>query len=104
MNTTLIRLEDGTLIEVEIPPESSRQISGGSIAKRVESSFDSIKPTLLKACRPIKDVWEELNQEMNINQVEVEIGLNFAVEGDVYIAKSKTEANLKIKLTLNPES
>lgn len=103
MATKLIRLEDGTLIEVEVSPGEAQQIAGGSMAKKVNSTFDKIKPTLINACRPITEVWQELNKDMHISQAEVEIGLSFAVEGDIYIAKSKADANLKVKLTLKPK-
>jgi hypothetical protein len=103
MNTRLIKLQDGTLLEVEVAPDESQQISGGSVAKKVEATFDKIKPTLINVCRPISDVWQELNKDMQVSQAEVEIGLSFAVEGDVYIAKSKMDANLKVKLTLKPK-
>jgi hypothetical protein len=103
MTTKLIKLQDGTLVEVEVSPGEAQQIAGGSLAKRVESTFDQIKPTLINACRPIADVWQELNKDMHISQAEVEIGLSFAVEGDIYISKSKADANLKVKLTLKPK-
>jgi Trypsin-co-occurring domain 1 len=104
MSTRLIRLHDGTLIEVDVVPGEAQQIAGGSIAKRVESTFDQIKPTIINVCRPIADVWRELNKDVEISQTEVEIGLSFAIEGDVYIAKSKTDANLKVKLIIKPKS
>jgi hypothetical protein len=103
MSTRLIKLQDGTLLEVEVSPGEAQQISGGSIAKKVEATFDKIKPTLINACRPITEVWQELNKEMQVSQAEVEIGLSFAVEGDIYIAKSKSDANIKVKLTLKPK-
>jgi hypothetical protein len=104
MATKLIRLEDGTLVEVDTSPGEAQQIAGGSTAKRVQSNFEKIKPVLINACRPIVEVWQELNQEMQIDQAEVEIGLSFGIEGDVFIVKSKTDANLKVKLVLKPKS
>lgn len=103
MPTKLIRLEDGTLVEVEAPPGEAEQISGGRMADKVNSTLSVIKPTLINACLPLKDVWQELNKEMQVSQAEVEIGVSFAAEGDVYIAKSKAEANLKVKLIIKPQ-
>ncbi len=104
MTTKLIRLEDGTLVEVEASPGEAQQIAGGSAAKRVESNFEKIKPVLIKVCRPITDVWQELNRDMQVDQAEVEIGLSFGIEGDVFIVKSKADANLKVKLVLKPKA
>ncbi|MEH2261213.1 CU044_2847 family protein [Nostoc sp.] len=103
MATKLIELEDGTLVEVEVPQEKAQEISGG-FAERVNSTFDQIKPLLVKVCRPIKETWEEINKDMTIDQVEVEIGLAFELEGNLYITKSKAEANLTVKLILKSGS
>lgn len=100
MSTKLIRLEDGTLVEVEALPDESQQISGGSTAKRVEANFNKISPILRKVCRPIANTWKELNQEMLIEQAEVEIGFSFEGEGNIYITKSKAAMNLKVKLVM----
>jgi hypothetical protein len=102
MATKLIELEDGTLVEVEVPPDQAKQISGG-LAERVSTTFDKIKPILVKTCQPIADVWKEVNQEMNIDQAEVQIGFSFDIEGNVYVTKSKATANLTVKLVLKPK-
>ncbi|PSB21143.1 hypothetical protein C7B65_04170 [Phormidesmis priestleyi ULC007] len=102
LETKLIQLEDGTLVEVEVPPDQARPISGG-FADKVSESFDHIRPILIHVCRPIADAWQEINQEMNIEQAEVQIGLSFEGEGNLYITKSKAGANLMVKLTLKPK-
>ncbi len=103
MSTKLIRLDDGTLVEVEVPEEQAQQISGG-FADKVDATFDRIKPILIRTCKPIAAAWSEINQEMNIEQAEVQIGLSFEGEGNLYITKSKASANLTIKLVLKPNS
>jgi Trypsin-co-occurring domain 1 len=102
MATKLIQLEDGTLVEVELPGEQIQQISGG-MADRVSATFNKVQPLLIKTCRPIAAAWAELSKEMNIEQAEVQIGLSFEGEGNLYITKSKANANLTIKLTLKPK-
>lgn len=44
MATKLIRLEDGTLVEVEVTGDEVQQISG-SLADRVDATFSKIKPS-----------------------------------------------------------
>lgn len=56
MATKLIQLEDGTLVEIEVPPDQAQQISGG-FADKVSTTFEKIKPVLLRTCRPIVEVW-----------------------------------------------
>jgi hypothetical protein len=102
MATKLIQLQDGTLVEVEVPPDQAQQISSSS-AKRVDESLDKIKPILVNACRPITAAWKEISQDMEIEQAEVELGLSFEGEGNLYITKSKAGANLKVKLVLKPK-
>lgn len=103
MATQLIRLEDGTLVEAQVPDDQAQQISGG-FAKKVDASFERIKPLLLKACKPIAEAWKELNQDMDIDSAEVELGIGFEGEGNLYITKAKTEANLTVKLVLKPKA
>lgn len=102
MNTKLIQLEDGTLVEVEVQEGQVQEISG-SFADRVNSTFDNVKPILLKTCRPIAAAWKEINQEMHIEQAEVELGLSFEGEGNLYVTKTKAGANLTVKLVLKPK-
>ncbi|MBE9258987.1 hypothetical protein IQ228_16975 [Dolichospermum sp. LEGE 00246] len=102
MATKLIELEDGILVEVEIPEGQARQISG-SFADRVNTTFDKIKPILIKTCRPVAEAWKELNQDMEIEQAEIEIGFSFEAEGNIYVTKAKTGTNLKVKLVLKPK-
>lgn len=102
MNTKLIELEDGILVEVEVPEDQAQQISS-RFADKVSTTFDKIKPILIKTCRPVAAAWKELNQDMQIEQAEVEIGFNFEGEGNVYVTKAKAGSNLKVKLVLKPK-
>ncbi|MCI5128185.1 MAG: hypothetical protein D3907_06715 [Candidatus Electrothrix sp. AUS3] len=103
MATKLIEMEDGLLVEVEVPQDQVNQIAGG-IPEQVDKAIDTVRPILLKACRPVVSVWQELNKEMTIDNVEVELQLGFSAEGSVFLAKSKGNANLKIKLSISPKS
>ena len=93
MATQLIELDDETLVEIEVPEGQVQQISGGFF-KRVNASFANIEPLILKTCRPIATAWknlrEELGQEIAVEQAEVELGLSFQGEGNLYITKSKS--------------
>ncbi|MCI5221042.1 MAG: hypothetical protein D3914_18065 [Candidatus Electrothrix sp. LOE2] len=102
MKTQLIQLEDDLLIEVEAPQNQEHQISGG-MPEQVDKAIDTIRPILLKACRPMMTVWKELNQDMSIDNVEIEIQLGFSAEGSVFLAKSRGNANLKVKLSISPK-
>ncbi|MGB5686695.1 MAG: CU044_2847 family protein [Candidatus Electrothrix sp.] len=106
MTNQLIELEDGLLVEIDVPDDQVNQISGGVTEQvgRVDKAIDTVKPVLLKACRPMVSVWKELNKEMSIDNVEIELQLCFSAEGSVFLAKSKGSANLKVKLSISPKS
>jgi len=103
MSTKLIELQDGFLVEVETQEGEVEQIAGGNGVNQVQGTIDKIKPLLLKVCKPICAVWEELDTDMYIEQAEVEIGLGFEAEGNIFVTKAKTTANLTVKLTIKPK-
>jgi hypothetical protein len=102
MPTNIIELKDGILIEVEQLDNQVEQISG-KLSVKVNGSIDKIKPILLKLCQPIIEAWQEINKEMYIEGAEVELGLGFEGEGNLYITKSKGTANIRVKLILKPQ-
>jgi Trypsin-co-occurring domain 1 len=99
--TKLIQLEDGLLIEAEVPGDQAEPISGGAVDK-VDAALDVIEPLLVKACKPITAAWKQLSDEANIDQAQVALGVNFTGEGNVYIAKATAGANLTITLVFKP--
>lgn len=103
MTTKLIRLGDGTLIEVDAAPDDPQQIDS-KMADQVQDTLDKVQPLLINTCKPIVAAWKELNQDADIEQAEIELGLSFEAEGNIYVAKLKSGANLIVKLTLKPKS
>lgn len=106
MATKLIELEDGILIEVAVSSEDVQTISK-RLADKVDKTFEKIRPILMKVCRPIAEIWREGDRETemkgaDVERAEVELGLSFENEGNLYITKSKVNANLTIKLILRP--
>lgn len=101
MSTRLIELGDGTLIEIAAAPGEPQQISSRA-AEHVDETLGSIEPLLVRACRPVISAWRELSREMQIDSAEIELGLSFEGEGNLYIAKAKAGANFTVKLTLRP--
>ncbi|NET42898.1 CU044_2847 family protein [Okeania sp. SIO2B3] len=102
MATRLIELEDGILVEAEVPENEAQPIST-NVIKEVKSSFAKVKPILISISRPIAEAWQEINKDMEIEQAEVEVGFNFEGEGNLYITKAKAGTNLKVKLVLKPK-
>lgn len=103
MASKLIKLADGTLVEIETVGEQVTAIAGGTAADKVKTAIDSIKPLILRACKPISEIYKELDKDMTIEQVELELGLGFEAEGDLFITKAKGNANLVVKITIKPK-
>jgi hypothetical protein len=99
MATKLIKLQDGTLVEVDVPGEEVQQISG-SLADKVDATLSNIKPILLKTCQPIVAALKDLRDAVDLEQVEIELGLSFEAEGNLYITKANLGANLTVRMTL----
>ena len=49
MASKLIELEDGTLVEIEVPENRAQPISGGAAEKIKDATIDKIKPIILKS-------------------------------------------------------
>ena len=99
MASKLIKLEDGTLVEVEAAGDEVQKISGG-LAEKVDATLNKIKPVLLKTCQPIVEAVKELREDIDLEQVEVEVGLSFDIEGNIYVTKTKFGANVLVRMTL----
>ncbi len=104
MPTQLIELSDGLLVEVQMDPQDEpRQIVAG-VAERVEGAMDKAGDLLTKAVQPLAAVWDELNRDLTIDQVEIELSLGFEATGKLFIAQGTGTANLKVKATVKPKS
>ncbi|KPA19577.1 hypothetical protein MHK_000198 [Candidatus Magnetomorum sp. HK-1] len=99
MDKKLIELSDGILVEVEVEKNKAKEIAGSS-SEKVNASIDNIYLILKKISKPVINVWNEFNKEVNIEQTEIELGLSFEGEGNLFITKTKAGANIGIKFIL----
>lgn len=102
MATKLVELSDGLLVEVEADDGAVQQMSAGS-ADRVERVLDGAKSLLKKAAQPVVSVWDELNRDLTIEQVESQLALGFEAEGNLFIACGTGSANINFTLTVSPQ-
>lgn len=102
MASKLIKLEDGTLVEVEVAKDEIQQIAG-STAKKVDTTIEKIKPILLKICQPVVASVKNLRENVDLEQIEVEVALSFDIEGNIYIAKTNFGANVLVRMTLKKQ-
>lgn len=102
MATRLIELSDGLLVEVQADPDETRRIAA-SAALRVEAALDQARDLLLTAVKPVASVWDELNRDLTIDEVEIELGLGFEASGRLFIVQGTGSASLRFKLKVKPE-
>lgn len=95
----LIQLDDGSLLEIDVPGDQVREISGG-LAYKVDSTFNKLTPLIKNACEPVILALREMSKEVNINEAEIEIGLGFEAEGNAYVTQSKTKSNMTVRIKL----
>jgi hypothetical protein len=103
MASKLIKLEDGTLVEVEVANDEVQQIAGG-VAKKVDATLEKIKPMLLKICQPVAASLKNLREDVDLEQIEVEVALSFDLEGNIYVAKTNFGANILVRMTLKKQT
>jgi len=100
----LIELENGLMMEVDVPQSEIEMISGGGdMVEKVKSSMGTVESMLIQSVKPIVNAYAVLNKEIKLEQAEVEIGIGFSAEGNIFIAKGNASANLKVKLVLKPK-
>lgn len=100
MTATLIQLEDDITVEVNTP--EAEQVGGG-FARKVESKLDVIRPVLLKVSEAVSNTWKEVGRSADVEQAEIDFGLSFGAEGNIYVTKSTIGANLSVKLIIKPK-
>ena len=106
MAMKLIELENGLMMEVEASQDEIEQIAGGrgdDVVEKVQSSMGTVEAILKESVQPIVSAYHALNQDVVLERAEVEIGIGFSAEGNIFIAKGKGSANLKVKLVLSPK-
>jgi len=101
MSTKLIELSDGLLVEVAADEDAVQQISAGA-ADRVDRALDGAQSLLRKAVQPVVSVWDELNQDLTIDKVEIKLALGFEAEGNLFVARGTGAANISFTLTVSP--
>lgn len=105
MSKKLVELDNGLLMEVDIPQSEIEMISGGGedIVEKVQSSMGTVEKILLQSVQPVINAYNVMTQEIVLEKAEVEIGIGFSAEGNIFVAKGSANANLKVKLILKPK-
>jgi hypothetical protein len=92
MATRIITLKDGIRVEAEVTESRVASTDG-----KVEQTIDSVKPTLVNVARAVASAWNELGY---VEQAEIELGFGFEASGHLFVASTKGNVNLSVKLVL----
>lgn len=103
MPSAVVGLNDGVFVEVEIP-EDQVQLAGNAIQKQLDQSLDQIGSLSKKIVNSVSESLQSLADLVNLETIEVEYGISFSGEGNVYITKLSGSMNLKVKLQLKPNT
>jgi hypothetical protein len=102
MASRLIKLEDGTLVEIDRPTAGVEEISGGALESIKDATIDKIEPLLERAVKPVAALYRKAHEGIEVREAEVELGIGFEAEGNLYITRAKGSANLVVKLKIGP--
>jgi hypothetical protein len=91
----IIELKDEILIEAEV---TNYQVSAPS--DQVQKTIEAVKPLLVKVVQPVISAWDELAKSATIDKAEIELGFGIEASGNFFVASTKGNANLKVKLTV----
>jgi hypothetical protein len=104
MAKKLIELENGLMMEVEASQNEIEMISGGDdLVEKVGKSMSTVENILIQSATPIVNAYKVLDQEVALESAEVEIGIGFSAEGNIFIVQGSANANLNVKLVLKPK-
>jgi hypothetical protein len=98
VDTKLLELHDGTIVEVEVRPGDAQVNAVQGMSK----SLDAIRPVLQGVAESVGAIWQDMNRDLEIETAEIVFGLSFEGEGNIFITRASTTANLTITLKLAP--
>ena len=101
-NTKLIQLQDNTLVEVTASEDDVQQISNKS-AEKVKKGLEQIEPLFQRAIDSVINnvIWR--TEDLLLEQVEIDLGIGFEAEGNIYVVKGKGTSNFNVKFTIKPK-
>ena len=90
-------------MEIETSDEEVTQISSRG-ARKVDRTLAVLQPLIVSIGRHVAATCQQLARTAEVREAEIEMGLSFEAEGNLYITKSTTGANLLVRLRMTPPS
>jgi hypothetical protein len=103
--TTYLQFRDDIIVEIGSPSDGKREMHAAN-AEQVDTTMEMVGQMLSRILAPIGDAFKHLHDVLDVpiavEGAEVEIGLAFSAEGNIFVAKSKAEGTLGVKVTFKP--
>jgi hypothetical protein len=107
MSTKFLELADGVIIEIG-GAQDVREEMHTSTAELVDTTMNMVTQKLRKILTPIANsfhsLYDAVDVPVEIESAEVELGVSFSAEGNVFVAKSKAEGTMKVTVTFKPSA
>ena len=107
MATKFLEFKDGVIVEIGGPSDVRKQMHTAS-ADQIDTTMDIVGTMLSRILVPIRNSFAGLQESLNVpvavDSADVELGLSFSAEGNLFVTKSKAEGALKVKITFKPIS
>jgi hypothetical protein len=100
----LIQLNDGILVEIRESGSGRQETAGRDfVDTTIENAVERVLPKLVGSIgKALKGLRETLDVPIKVSEAEVEFGLSFSMEGNLYVAKAKTEGTLAVRIKFDP--
>lgn len=94
----LIELADGVVVEIESAPGEVQR--AGALPDKVQRNLEGVRDLATTVVKSTFADFAKFGDAVGVESLEIEFGISFGVEGNVYLAKASSTANLTVKVTL----
>lgn len=102
MTAKFLELDKGVIVEIGGPLDERSEMHTAT-AEKVDTTLAMVGSMLGRILEPIgkaiHGMKEALDTPVAVESAEVEIGVSFSAEGNLFIAKTTAEGNLTVKVT-----
>ena len=96
----LIRFADGVMVEVSQNPDPISPVSGKS-AERMTQAFQAAAEVVSGMLRALVSTSARALRDAGAAEGEIEFGVGFSIEGNVYVTKATGEGNISVRVKVN---
>jgi hypothetical protein len=98
----LIRFADGVMVEVVSNPDPVTPVAGKT-ADRISQAFQDASDVMGGVMRSVISSTTRVVRDAGAAEAEIEFGVGFSIEGDIYIAKASGQGNITVKVRVDGE-